>query len=301
MKWRKLGQVFSPQEQWPWMKSHASNPVADFLGGDVYRIYFSSRDKDNRSSICSLDWNVVKLQILEVHSRPVISPGELGLFDDSGTSMGCLVHLKDRSYLYYLGWNLGVTVPWRTSIGLAVRSHTNAFIKHSPAPLLDRSHSDPYSLSYPWILKEKTLWRMWYGSNLNWGARQQDMAHLIKYAESSDGLNWQREGHVALPFASDDEYAMSKPCVIHENGLYRMWYSFRGHAYRIGYAESEDAKQWTRMDHLAGISVSDHGWDSETIEYPFVFNHKENRYMLYNGNGYGITGFGIAVLEQDHI
>ena len=55
------------------------------------------------------------------------------------------------------------------------------------------------------------------------------------------------------------------------------------------------------MDHLAGISVSEYGWDSETVEYPCVFNHNNDRYMLYNGNGYGITGFGIAVLEQDHI
>ncbi len=34
------------------------------------------------------------------------------------------------------------------------------------------------------------------------------------------------------------------------------------------------------------------------IEYPFVFDHKCNRYMLYNGNSYGKTGFGLAVLEK---
>ena len=33
------------------------------------------------------------------------------------------------------------------------------------------------------------------------------------------------------------------------------------------------------------------------IEYPFVFDHDGSRYMLYNGNGYGKTGFGLAVLE----
>jgi hypothetical protein len=34
------------------------------------------------------------------------------------------------------------------------------------------------------------------------------------------------------------------------------------------------------------------------IEYPFVFDHKGQRYMLYNGNDYGKTGFGLAILEQ---
>jgi hypothetical protein len=34
------------------------------------------------------------------------------------------------------------------------------------------------------------------------------------------------------------------------------------------------------------------------IEYPFVFDHADQRYMLYNGNGYGKTGFGLAILDQ---
>ena len=53
------------------------------------------------------------------------------------------------------------------------------------------------------------------------------------------------------------------------------------------------------MDERAGIDVSPSGWDSESIEYPHVFDHAGMRYMLYNGNGYGKTGFGLAVLESD--
>jgi hypothetical protein len=32
------------------------------------------------------------------------------------------------------------------------------------------------------------------------------------------------------------------------------------------------------------------------IEYPFVFDHQGRRYLLYNGNDYGKTGVGLAVL-----
>jgi hypothetical protein len=120
----------------------------------------------------------------------------------------------------------------------------------------------------------------------------------IEYAESRDGINWQREGLVAIDFANDQVFAISRPSVIHDNDRWRMWYSFRGHAYRIGYAESEDGRQWNRLDTQVGIDVSVTGWDSEMIEYPFVFDHKGQRYMLYNGNGYGKTGFGLAVLEK---
>jgi hypothetical protein len=87
---------------------------------------------------------------------------------------------------------------------------------------------------------------MWYGSNLKWGKEQKDMAHLIKYAESDDALHWQRNGVIALQFKNQDEYAMSRPFVLKEDDLYKMWYSYRGLSYRIGYAESRDGIDWIR-------------------------------------------------------
>jgi hypothetical protein len=86
-----------------------------------------------------------------------------------------------------------------------------------------------------------------------------------------------------------------------------MWYTRRGaadyredpaSAYRIGYAESPDGVRWTRMDERAGIDVSENGWDSVMIAYPFVYQHRGVKYMLYNGNGFGQTGIGYAVWEE---
>ena len=77
----------------------------------------------------------------------------------------------------------------------------------------------------------------------------------------------------------------------------RMWYASRGDSYRIGYAESKDGLTWTRKDHESGIDVSESGWDSEMLAYPYVFAHEGDYYMLYNGNDYGKTGIGLAVLE----
>jgi hypothetical protein len=292
--------VFCPEYNHEWMISHAANTAAEQVDGEIYRIYFSSRDRENRSSICSLDVDLrAPTRVLRVCDKPVVSPGPIGAFDDSGASMGWLTCTRGRRHLYYLGWNLGVTVPWRNSIGLAVSDSADGdFVKASPAPVMDRSAEDPYSISYPCVLQEAELWRMWYGSNLSWGKSQREMAHVLKYAESQDGIHWRRDGGVALGFKSTDEYAMSKPCVLRENGRYRMWYSYRGSAYRIGYAESDDGRRWHRLDERVGIDVSEHGWDSESVEYPFVFEHGTQKYMLYNGNGYGRTGFGIAVQDN---
>ena len=96
---------------------------------------------------------------------------------------------------------------------------------------------------------------MWYGSNLKWGKEQEEMSHVIKYAESKDGIHWDRAGNIAINFQNPSEYAISKPCIIKDSDIYKMWYSYRGNKYRIGYAESGDGISWIRKDHEAGIDV----------------------------------------------
>lgn len=304
MRWQKLGRLFVPDGSVPWMRSHAANPFGVWMQPGIMRVFFTSRDERQRSHIASVILDVGRgFALGEASKEPVLAPGAPGAFDDSGCAVGFIQPLRDSLRLYYLGWNLKVTVPWLNTIGLAIEDPTTGrFERYSPAPLLDRSREDPFSISYPSILRENGRWRMWYGSNLQWGERAEDMQHVIKYAESRDGLHWRRTGQIAVGLLHRNEFALSKPFVLHDSDRYRMWYSYRAHGdittYRIGYAESGDGMDWKRADSRAGIGVSQQGWDSEMICYPFVFDHGGKRYMLYNGNGYGKTGFGVAVLEN---
>jgi len=68
--------------------------------------------------------------------------------------------------------------------------------------------------------------------------------------------------------------------------------------YRIGYAASDDLINWIRDDTKAGISISDNGWDDQSIAYPHVFEVDGKVYMLYIGNQVGRYGFGLAKLES---
>jgi hypothetical protein len=279
------------------MRSHAANPYAEIRTDGDWRVYFSCRDQDNRSHIgfvdvCSRTWSV-----RAIAEQPVLSPGPRGTFDDSGASLGCIVENSNVRYLYYVGWNLGVTVPWRNSIGVAISRDGGPFLKPTCAPVLDRNPHDPYSLSYPWVVHESTGWRMWYGSHLNWGDGTREMEHVIKYAESTDGVRWQPTGAVCLPVMSDDSYAYARPCVLYEAGTYKMWFSYRGRQYRIGYAESTDGLRWQRMDDRAGLLPSGEGWDADAVAYAHVFVHNGQRYALYCGNDYGRSGFGVAVMN----
>ena len=143
---------------------------------------------------------------------------------------------------------------------------------------------------------------MWYLSGLDWLPDDPPAStYNLRYAVSPDGIRWQRDGHVAVDFAHPGELAIARPSVLKDGDLWRMWYCYRGadFPYRIGYAESDDAITWRRRDDLAGIKVSPEGWDSEMTCYPCVFDHRDRRYMLYNGNGYGASGIGLAILEED--
>ena len=301
-RWRKLGRIFVPDGSKPWMSAYAANPVAEHVNGDRFRIYFSSRDAHNRSSIAFVEIALSDpATILCEAETPVLGPGEAATFDDAGVSIGCLLRVGSVRYLYYMGWHLDTTVPWRNTIGLAIEDEPNGtFRRASTLPVVPLSRTDPHTLSYPWVRHESGTFRMWYGSSTEWGPRKTHMRHVIKYAESGDGIVWNPRDLVAIDAEEPGEYAICRPCVLADADRYRMWYCSRGPAYRIRYAESVDGIVWIRRIDWGGLTVSVEGWDSEMIEYPYVFDHGGRRYLLYAGNGYGRTGFGLAILEDTH-
>lgn len=308
MKWIKKGQLLDPKEI-GWSKSHAALPFSLRLDSNRLRIFFSTRDEKSQSHTtwadCIIDED--NLKITEISKSPVLSPGGIGCFDDSGAMGSCIVRTKNELRLYYTGWNLGKTVPFRFSIGVS-KNHDNDgnnFTKISNGPILDRNIYDPYLMASPYIIHSENKWEMWYVSGRHWVNLEQGLKHYynIGYANSNDGINWNRNGTICINFENDHEYAIARPSVLIDKGIYRMWYCYRAskasETYRIGYAESLDGLAWTRMDERSGITVSEEGWDSEMICYPHVFKHNNRLFMLYNGNNYGATGFGYAVAENN--
>lgn len=304
MEWEKIGKIFEPKGDGPdWMNSHAANPVPFMLNDKVVRVFFSCRDVNNYSSIGYVDIDFTQnFKIVKISEEPVLSPGLPGFFDDNGCSVSWVIEDGGKFLLYYLGWNLRRTVPWLNTIGLATSNSIDGpFVKYSKVPIMDRSIEDPFTVSYPCVIEDGGIFKMWYGSNLAWGSSAEDMAHVIKYAESADGIHWKRSNQVHIPLMHIGEYAISKPCVVKlQSGDYRIWYSYRACKaspfYRIGTAYSVDGMVWKREDDKVGIGISETGWDSVAISYPNVFEFEGHYYMLYNGNEYGKTGFGLARL-----
>lgn len=300
MKWEKRGMIFCANNNSEWMKTHASLPFADKIYDNVYRIYFSTRDSNNRASIGYIETDMTNpTKILSLSKEPVLSIGTIGSFDDNGVMGSCIVNKAGTKHLYYIGWNVGITIPFRWSVGLAIsKDGGKTFTKYSNGPILDRNTIDPYLVSSPTVIFDEGKWKMWYISALRWEMHEGKLRapYHIKYAESNDGINWDRKGIVAIDFKYPGEFAIGRASIIKEDNLYKMWYSYSIDRYRIGYAESSDGMHWERKDEQAGIDVSESGWDSEMIEHTNVFVHNGKKYMLYTGNQYGKTGFGYAIL-----
>ncbi len=269
------------------------------LEGARARVYFSSRDERNRAQIGRATVDLDAAAVLpDFEPEPVVGLGPAGAFDDSGVTGGCLVKSGRTQYLYYSGWSLPGDVPFLFFIGCAISTDGRTFEKVSNAPVLGRSSLDPFLTASPAILIEGGVWRMWYVSGTGWSSdARPEPSYLIRYAESTDGIVWRSSGRICIGFSYSGEHAIARPHVVKDGSVYRMWFSHRGDAYRIGYAESNDGLDWSRDDEEAGITTSSTGWDSEMVCYPWVGDLAGSRRMLYNGNGYGRTGIGQAVLE----
>lgn len=303
--WKKLGLIYSPSSIRRHQKllTHAANPLPLLVENDTYRIFFSGRSIHNRSSVGAVDIDIIKRKIIQEHHQPFFEHGNKGSFYADGVSIGNCYQVRGIKYMLFMGWQTATNGHWRGDIGRLIVKPDLTLELDSEIPFLKSDETDPISLSYPWVSKnDLNSYSMWYGSTTTWDAGNSEMLHVINYATSIDGHNWKREG-LAVPYHIGIAQAFSRPNVLKGiNTEYEMWFSFRGESakkYRIGYASSNDGVNWSLALEKAGINVSINGWDSEMIEYPFVFDHKEKRYMLYNGNSYGKTGFGLAELTLE--
>lgn len=309
MKIEKKGLIFNTEgkigDDFPF---YAQIPFADKYD-DYIRIYYSSRTRDVKSFPFYIDVDYCDMKkIIHINKNPLLALGAPGTFDDNGITASSIVSVGNEKYLYYIGWNKRVSVPYALNIGLAISKNNGEFVKLSEGPLLDRHIVDPIFSTAPCVLFDENNFKMWYVSCLRWVEvfGKMEPIYVIKYAESDNGIEWKRFDHICLNSSFDGE-ALGRPWVIKENNLFKMWYSSRGSKnyrdksgehYMIKYAESVDGVNWERKDSEFLMPLSSSGWDSEMQEYCSVITVNGIKYLLYNGNLFGKTGFGYAVLGE---
>jgi len=303
--WTKRGHIFSTRGVHDFSQSHAQVPVVLPLG-DKWRIFYATRNAQGQSHITFLDVDVSNpSRILYEHTESILPFGAPGTFDDCGVMPSCAIQCGDEIRLYYIGWTVRGSVPYHNAVGLAIsKDGGKTFERAFEGPIITVNAKEPYFSGTSFIIREADKWRMYYLSCIGWKSVEGKFEpyYHIKIAHSLDGLTWSQSNQVAIELEGD-EGGLVSASVVHFKDQYHMWYGVRKDAdyrsntqntYRIGYATSADGLQWNRQDDMAGITLSPSGWDSEMISYPYVIKSDQHLTMLYNGNGFGKTGFGYA-------
>jgi predicted GH43/DUF377 family glycosyl hydrolase len=309
MKWIKKGLIFKADDiKSDFIKSHAQIPTVLVLE-DRLRVYFATRPKQGLSMTTYMDLDIKDPKnILYIHEKPILELGKDGMFDEHGIMPNFIYKEDNTHYMHYVGWSRRESIPYSNWMGLA-KSDDNGktFSKMFNGPFLDRTKDEVYSSTGTWMIKRDDIYFVWYAKGTSWQKinGQYENQYNIVSAISRDGINWEHTNQEIFN-RKDELEASTRPTVLLKNNIYHMWFCYRSlrdfrdgnGSYRIGYAWSDDLKTWHREDAKAGIDVSEDGWDSKMIAYPYIVETTYGTYMFYNGNGFGQSGFGYAVLEE---
>jgi predicted GH43/DUF377 family glycosyl hydrolase len=112
---------------------------------------------------------------------------------------------------------------------------------------------------------------------------------MICLATSNDGIWWDK--HPVNPVMEPGEWfdgeRIGDPWVIHDEGIYKMWYTCQNRpeiVYGIAYATSPDGVSWTKHTEPVLLASGD-GPDSGTVRDPSVLRTDRGYEMWYRGIG----------------
>lgn len=300
MEWIKKGLIFGANHNSGWMNNSALQPTP-ILQGDRIRIFIGIRDEKGVGRVGYVDVDAdCPSKILKVKDTPCLDIGDPGCFDDNGVVPCAVVETGGKLYLFYAGYNIGYHVRMTIFSGLAIsEDNGETFHRVSRVPIMERTDNETLFRVIHTAIKEKSGWKLYYGAGNKFiqGKKKTLPVYEIEMLETEnlDGL-WE-EGQMIL-HNQGEEYRVARPCVVKENGVYKMFFckGTESITYRLAYAESSDGKKWERKDEKLNLDLSESGWDSEMMAYPAYIKYKNKAYLFYNGNNYGYEGFGYAEL-----
>jgi hypothetical protein len=309
--WIKRGCIFNIEKsQILGSSTHAQVP-APFVMHDRIRVYYAARF-NGKAFVQYFDLAFDLKTILGHSHHMVLEIGKPGAFDADGIMPSCIIKEGDEIWMYYIGWSKlsGEHARYQNEIGIAVsRDEGETFERMFEGPVMGRLPTEPGLAVMPFVMF-KNWFRMWYQSGTGWTevGEQYEPLYVIKYAESVDGVKWDRLPNICIESNFLLE-AFSRPSIFFDEklGIYNMWFCYRDSedyrggngSYRIGKAVSSDGIKWQRNKYIFPLGKEGE-WDSEMTCYPYIIEVNGKLTMFYNGNGFGQSGIGIATWEEIH-
>ncbi|MEQ6292389.1 hypothetical protein ACFPAG_17445 [Vogesella sp. GCM10023246] len=306
MIWEKLGLVYQADQHSNemWRNNSALTPQPFRLNAETIRVFAGFRDTDGISRIGYVDVAAANPQIVSaISEHPVLNIGRDGCFDDNGLIMGDVVQAGDDVYLFYVGFQLVKKAKFLAFSGVAIsRDGGNTFMRLCESPVLGRADGQAFIGAIHTARFENGIWRLWFAQGDGWemiNGVPYPRYHIC-YTETKDLLNIPRHSKICVQCDYPD-YRIGRPKVYRLlDGNYLMYAtkgSVLGDYFPVAF-RSYDGITWEEDQAPLGITLSESGWDSQTLCYPALLAGERETWMFYNGNQMGVDGFGVARLAS---
>lgn len=259
------------------------------LGSRQFLVVVSVRDDENRSSAAWLRVSIGdhEVSVDAVSKVPLLEFGELGSFDECGVNITQIEGKPTDLTARYHGWQLRRDGGWWNAIGEARGSLEKGLVRMSRAPTFDRSNDDPFGTAYHFRFQNID----YYCSYERYGdpSTSRNYSYVVKQRSALPSTH----SLPFLPHFSDCE-AQSRPYLIEDGGVLRMWLSVKGEKYRIRAAERNLKGIWVWSDDAWGLDPRGSDCEVDEVAYAAVFEDQGSLFMMFNGDGHGREGIGVA-------
>lgn len=259
-------------------------------------MYFSWRDRKSiavTSSTDGIHWSDPEICIAP---RKAENGKEDDLNRPSVVKVGSIYHM------WYTGQYLPGQADGTSDIFHAVSEDGIHFVRTSDKPVLSPEKEwEKQAVMCPSVIwdEEKQIFRMWYSGG------EQYEPNAIGYAESADGLKWEKFAEnpvfMADPASSWECHKAAGCQVFSEDGWFYMFYiGYHTEDYaQIGMARSRDGVTgWERSALNPIIAPDIDAWDGEACYKPFVLKGDNEWYLWYNGRKGTKEQIGMAILKN---
>jgi hypothetical protein len=296
--WTKCGLILATAED-ARARSHAMLPTPRRVG-DWLEVHFAACDSDMRGRIYAVDLaDDFPVPAIVGRTRPVLDLGDPGAFDCDGVNPCQLVARGEELFLYYIGWKRGpAAIPYRLFIGLAVsRDGGLSYERLSRGPILPPVEGEDCFRTAAHVYPTASGWAALYiGGDAFIDGRDGKRlpVYSLRRTFSKDGIRWPEPGETLLsPDRALGEIGFGRPWLWHDAGgepvLMLSVRTETGYSLvEIGLGEEGRPRRRTLIEPSAA------GWDCEMVCFAAPCAGQQQEWLLYNGNGYGRSGFGVA-------
>jgi len=303
-KLEKRGFIFKTNKLYDWAVSHTYMPTPDVR--DTYiRIYLAFWDENKVGQIGFIDVDIDNpSKILNICRNPVLKIGKPGRFDDNGVSPSYMKNKDGVKILFYIGWQLGVTVPYHLFSGVATTfDDGETFQASSDVPYLDRLDGEAFARSAPMIVIETdSLLRknsIYYFGASKW---MWDPTHNRYWYDSEIKLlaSPKRAG-IPVNIPKSNTFGHGRPWVIWDGNRHHMFFVYRTFEdptkYKQGYGVSENGINFDVTYDTVIPFGKDGDFDSEAASHLVVVPAGGRLVGFYMGNDFGREGMGWCEVE----